>query len=197
MKDRFLNSSISFITSYKQYSKKDIEKLRYGLEGIYLTIYKLFIILIISLILGILKETLIFLVLFNIIRFPAFGFHANTSLECLIISSILILGIPFLFLNLYIPLYVKIIISIICLICYILYAPADTVKRPLPNKKKRIIRKICSIICCLIYIGLMIVFKNSYINNLFLSAIIVETILIIPITYKIFRQSYRNYLNMV
>ena len=46
MKKNFLDKSISFITKYKKYSKKDIEKLEYGLEGLYLTITKAIIIII-------------------------------------------------------------------------------------------------------------------------------------------------------
>ena len=38
MKSAFLNSSIRFIKSYKDVDDKDVEKLRYGLEGIYLTL---------------------------------------------------------------------------------------------------------------------------------------------------------------
>ena len=56
MKSAFLNSSIRFIKSYKDVDDKDVEKLRYGLEGIYLTLQKMIVIVIVSLILGILKE---------------------------------------------------------------------------------------------------------------------------------------------
>ena len=197
MKELFLRHTISLITKYGKYSNEDVEKLRYGLEGIYLTIYKLAIILIISVVLKTFKETLIFLLLFNIIRYPAFGFHANTSFECLIISTILILGIPFCLLHIYIPFFIKVIMSFICLIFYILYAPADTIKRPLRNSKKRKIRKWCSVLLCLIYIALIIILKVNYLHNLFLSSILAEMILILPITYKLFKQPYRNYLNMV
>lgn len=196
MKELFLDKSITFITNQKDYSKEDIDKLRYGLEGIYLTFYKMIIILLVAFLLHILKEVLIFLIIFNIIRYPAFGFHANTSLECLIISLICVVGIPFLLLRIDLNLYTKILIDLICVIQFILYAPADTVKRPLPNKKKRKIRKICAIICCILYSIISIIF-NNYISDLLIAAIIVETIMINPLIYKIFKQPYRNYLNMV
>lgn len=193
MKEVFLNRSISFITSYKKYSLEEIEKLRYGLEGIYLTIYKLVIILILSLILRTFKETIILLLLFNIIRFPAFGFHASTSRECLIVSLLFLLGIPYLLLHIDIPFYLKVSICCVCLICFLIYAPADTVKRPLPNKRKRIIRKSFSVLLCFIYMLGMFLFKNKTINNLFFAAILIETILILPVTYKLFHQPYGNY----
>lgn len=195
MKETFLKKSIAFITNYKEYSKEDIEKLKYGLEGIYLTLYKLVIIILLSLVLGIFKETILFLILFNIIRYPAFGFHANTSMECLIISLLLILGLPFLLLKLDIHIYIKLGIAFICFINFVLYAPADTVKRPLPNVKKRKIRKICSVLCCLLYITLCFLFRNHYISDLLLAAVITESVLINPLIYKVFKQPYRNYLN--
>lgn len=194
MKELFLNKSMNLICNYKTYSKDDKEKLRYGLEGLYLTIYKLVIILILAILLGKIKETIIFLILFNIIRYPAFGFHANTSLQCLIMSILFIIGLPYLLLTIDINIFVKLFICIFCIINFIMYAPADTVKRPLPNVKKRRIRKFFAVLCCLIYSTLCIVLK-SYISDLLLASIIIETILINPITYKLFKQPYRNYLN--
>ena len=195
MKELFLNKSVDFITTYKDYSKDDIEKFRYGLEGIYLTFYKLVIIILISLLLGTFKQTIIFLMFFNIIRYPAFGFHASTSLQCLIMSSIFIVGLPYLLLSIDINLYIKIIIGTFCLINFILYAPADTVKRPLPNVKKRKLRKFFSVLCCLLYLILSLLIK-SYISDLIIASMIVETILINPLIYKLFKQPYRNYLNI-
>lgn len=195
MKELFLNKSMNLITNYKHYSDDDKEKLLYGLEGIYLTVYKLLIIIILSIFLGIFKEIILFLLLFNIIRYPAFGFHANTSLQCLIMSLVFIVGLPYLLLSIDLNIYIRLGISIFCLINFILYAPADTVKRPLPNIKKRKIRKFFSILCCLLY-SVLCIFLKSYIGTLFLVSIIVETILINPIIYKIFKQPYRNYLNL-
>ena len=197
MKDIFLKKSIHFITKYKDYSKEDIGKLRYGLEGIYLTFYKLIIILICSFLLHIFREVLIFLILFNIIRYPAFGFHASTSLECLIMSLLFIIGLPYLLLHVHILFWIKIGICGICIFCFLRYAPADTVKRPLPNVKKRKIRKLCATGCCVLYSCCFFLLKTSFLGNLFLAAMILETILIHPITYKIFKQPYRNYLNMI
>ena len=94
MKDKYLNFTTSFITKYNNYSKEQIEKIRYGLESLYLTITKLAIILILSIILGIFKELVILLVFFNIIRFTGFGFHARNSIECLFSSILLCIGLP-------------------------------------------------------------------------------------------------------
>ena len=62
MKELFVNKSISLIK--KNYSYNDImyERIRYGLEIIYLSITKIFVILLVSYILGMLKETIILMI---------------------------------------------------------------------------------------------------------------------------------------
>ena len=75
MKEKFIDNCIKLITKYKHYSKKDIMKIRYGLEGIYLTIYKMIILIVLALLLGIIKEFLLVIIFFNILRFTVFGFN--------------------------------------------------------------------------------------------------------------------------
>lgn len=193
MKQIFLDKSIKFITKYQTYNQEEMEKLLYGLEGLYLTITKLIFIFIVALILGILKEVIILLLLFNVIRYTGFGFHAKRSIECLIFSSTCFIAVPYLMMNLQINNNTILIIYVLCLLSYILYAPADTVKRPLPNKKKRIIRKIATVIISIVYLILIFIFNNNTMTALILSALINETIMILPITYKLFKQPYNNY----
>ena len=116
MKEKYLNSTISFITKYKEYSNEEIENMRYSLEGLYLTFTKLIVIFSLAIILGIFKEVIILLILFNIIRFTGFGFHAKKSMECLITSTLLFVGVPYLVLYLKPNKTVLLIIGIISLI---------------------------------------------------------------------------------
>ena len=100
MKEVFLNHTMNFIASnQKNLDEEEKEKLAYGLEGLYMNITKLIIIFIMALHLGFIKEFIVALILFNIIRFPGFGFHASKSIVCLITSILLILGLPYLFVN--------------------------------------------------------------------------------------------------
>lgn len=194
MKEVFLNHTMNFIASnQKDLNQEDKEKLAYGLEGLYMTITKLVIIFLIAFLLGFIKEFIITLIFFNIIRFPGFGFHASKSIVCLISSSLLILGLPYLFTNIEVSLTIKIILCIVSVITFIICAPADTQKRPLTNKKKRIIRKIAASSLAVIYSVLIIVFNGYEISNLLMAALLIETILISPIMYLIFKEPYRNY----
>lgn len=195
MKEKFIDNCIKLITKYKHYSKKDIMKIRYGLEGIYLTIYKMIILIVLALLLGIIKEFLLVIIFFNILRFTGFGFHAEKSYQCLIVSLLEFVLLPFILLQICIPNYLYYLICSICLSSYLLYAPADTIKRPLKNRKKRIIRKICTLLIGIIYTFLIIKVSNNFFSKSLLCALIIETLAINPFIYKLFKQPYRNYLN--
>ncbi len=195
MKEVVLTKSINFISQYKEYSEEELEKINYGLEGLYLTITKLVIIVLLSIILNIFKEVMIILVLFNIIRYFGFGIHAKKSSECLLSSIFCFIILPYFLLNIKLDNITNLIIGIICIINFLLFAPADTVKRPLKNKKKRMIRKTLTTITGIIFIAISMIFEGSSISTLFIASVIIEVIMINPITYLILRQPYNNYKN--
>lgn len=193
MKDIFLNSCINFITKYNNYTEKDIKKLRYGLEGIYLTLTKTIIILLLSLILKIFFEVIIIIILFNIIRYFGFGFHAEKSWQCLLMSIFNFIIIPYILLSININFYLDFFISIVCIVGYILWAPADTVKRPLKNKNKRLIRKLITTTIGILFSILSIFLINF--RSIILSVLIIQFIVVCPLTYIIMNQSFNNYKN--
>lgn len=194
MKNAFVNWCMSIINEYnKDLPKKELDKMRYGLEGLYLTVTKLIIIFIISIILGIFKEVLLLILIFNGIRLTAFGVHAKRSIDCLISSCLFFLIFPILCIKLIIPIIVKKILFIPIVLLIGIYAPADTEKRPLKNKKKRKIYKILSILISILYMTLSLIIKDNTLSNCFIFALIIQIIVILPITYKIFGVQYNNY----
>lgn len=194
MKKLIINKCMELVTTYnKDLSQRDIDKIKYGLEGLYLTITKLILIIIVSIILGIWKETLLLILIFNGIRLTSFGVHAKRSIDCLISSTLFFILFPILCIKLTIPLIVKIILVIPLTVLIGIFAPADTEKRPLINKKKRKIYKILSIIISIIYMTIAIVIKDNTLSNCFIFAIVIQIIIMLPITYKIFGVSYNNY----
>lgn len=195
IKSFIINHSIKMISDMNKYSQDELEQIKYGLEGIYVTITKVVVILLASAFLNIFKEALIFLILFNFLRVFAFGLHASKSIWCWISSSLSFLLIPFICKNITFPLVFFIISSCISLISFCLYAPADTIKRPLINARKRKRYKILSICLAMLYIILIFNINNNLFKNLLTFALILQTILILPITYKIFNLSYNNYKN--
>lgn len=194
MKKLIINKCMELVTTYnKDLSQRDIDKIKYGLEGLYLTITKLIFIIIVSIILGIWKETLLLIIIFNGIRLTAFGVHAKRSIDCLISSTLFFILFPIICIKLTIPLIVKIILFIPLTVLIGIFAPADTEKRPLINKKKRKIYKMLSIMISIIYMTIAIVIKDNTLSNCFIFAIVIQIIIMLPITYKIFGVSYNNY----
>ena len=167
--------------------------MRYGIEGLYLELTKTIVITLLAIILGIFKEYLLILLLFNAIRFTAFGIHASKGIYCWISSTITFIGMPFLCKYLVLSLSARLIISSICLCIFLIHAPADTPKRPIIKKKKRIIYKLSTVFIALIYTICAIKINVNYVHNAFLASMIIQCILIHPLTYKVFKTPYNNY----
>lgn len=193
MKENIMNHCMNIITKNTNYNEIKLAEIKYGLETLYLTFSKLIIIGLIAIILGIFKELLIFLIIYNVMRAPSFGLHASKSWICLLTSSITFIGLPLIMKTTQLPLIIKIIVGIISVIGIALFSPADTHKRPIINKKRRRTYKILSTLIAITYIILSILIKNNYISNSFFYATILQNILISPMTYKIFKMPYNNY----
>ena len=191
MKEVFLKHSLQLITANREWDEESLEKIRYGLEGIYLTIVKLVILLALAIILNIERLFLINLVFFNILRFFAFGVHARNSTQCLITSTVMFIIFPILSTSIDFPLPVQIIIASICVLLFLLYAPADTHKRPQKNRKKRQTRKAFAVTIAIVYVLLIIMLKD--LSQIILCGLMTETIMILPITYHILGVPYKNH----
>lgn len=197
LKKFIINKCMNYIEKNTKYDKVKLTEIKYGLEAIYLTFEKLIVIAIISAILGIFKEMLIYILIYNLIRMPSFGLHATKSWICLLSSTILFIGIPYLCVYLSIPIYIKIIIGILGICFMFKNAPADTKKKPIVNKKRRKIYKILSSLLAIIFCGLSIIIKNNFISNCFLLALVMQNFMISPMVYKIFKLPYNNYITFL
>lgn len=194
MKNKFLNYSINSIRKYyPEYNEEKLELIEYGLEAVYLTVTKLFVIYLVAYIMGILSEVILLSVLYNLIRFTAFGLHASKSIYCLIASLIIFIGGALLCIFLNIPILVKVVLSIICIYYLYKYAPADTEKRPIISPKRRKIYKIISTITGIIFTILIIVFYKHKISNYLLIGMLEAVIMIHPKVYALFKLPYDNY----
>lgn len=194
MKEVFLERSLQLLNKEYNYQGDDLDRVKYGLEVIYISITKMFVILLVSIIFRAFKETLLMILFFNCLRTFAYGIHAKKSWHCYISSIICFVLSPMLFKYIEINVIQKILISIICFISYVVFAPADTHKRPLINKEHRKKLKINTLIVCSIYIAIIFISKNSLINNMIILSMITEVFVINPIIYKIFDMPYNNYM---
>ena len=188
---------MNYIEKNTNYSKTQLAEIKYGIEGIYLTISKCIVIFIIALLLGIFKEMIIFMLIYNILRMPSFGLHATKSWICLLSSSILFIGIPHLCIILNIPIIVKVIICILGICLMFKNSPADTKKRPIVSKKRRKIYKTISTLLTILFSFIAIFVNNNFISNCFVFAIVLQNLMISPIIYKIFNLPYNNYITFL
>lgn len=195
MRDVIINRTINLIKKYNNYDKTKLEELEYGLVAIYLLITKLIVILIISIILGIVKEMVIFTLIYIPIRAVSFGLHATKSWICLITSTLIFIGLPFVSTQIFLPIYIKSVIGIISILLMFKNSPADTHKRPIINKNRRLFFKYFSVIIAVIYTFLSIFINNSFISNCLLFSLLIQCFLTSPLVYKIFKLPYNNYKN--
>lgn len=193
MKKKFLNSAMGLISKNKQYTKEEIEIMEYGLETIYLTVTKSVVIFALAYLLDVFVEMFLLLISYNIIRSQAFGLHASKSIYCLISSIIFLVLGAFICKHIVMPWELMVVIALVCDVCLLLYAPADTHKRPLINAKRRKKWKLFSFLLGIIYTILIIVFRDYSIINYLLFGMIEAVLMILPLTYKIFRLPYNNY----
>ena len=193
MKQKFVNSSINFITKYQECNDLKLKRLKYGLEGIYSLVVKLTVVLIIAILTKTIEETALLILFYAGIRTFSYGIHAKSNIACWITTILIYNGFPFLIANTNIPNYISYIILAFSFLSMFLWAPADTPKKPLIRKNQRMKCKIISIIVVLIYTIIYLINKIKIIDNSIIYALLIQSILINPITYKITNTRFNNY----
>lgn len=193
MKDLIIGKQLNVIKKYNDFDDEKLSIIKYGLESIYILITKTIIILLVSYLLGLLKQTVIFLVFYNFIRIPSFGLHATKSWICLVSSLLTFIILPFICMIIAIPTYLKVIIGLIGLAFIIKNAPADTYKRPIISKKRRMFFKVFSSIVTIAMISFSLFIEDQFLANSLLFSIILQCFMISPTVYKFFKLPYNNY----
>lgn len=162
-----------------------IETIRYGIKVFMINVYKIPIIFITAYMLGIFKYAVISYICFGALRAFAGGIHADRGIGC-IASSMTVLYSP-VYLSNYLNRSHNIILFTITFIIIILYAPSDTRKKPIKSKKLRSDLKAKSILTAItIFISSM--FMPEKMSVVMAAGIFMESLLVLPITYKIFRK---------
>lgn len=196
MKELVVGCSMDLIKKqYPQYDETKLAEIKYGLASIYITISKTIVICAIAYILGILKELIIFTVIYNVIRMPSFGLHATKSWICLVSSTLIFIGSTYLCSIVIMPLLLKIILGIVGILLIFKNSPADTEKKPIVNPKRRLAYKIISTVIAIIFVILSLTIPDNFLSNSFIIALIIQCFMTDKLTYKIFGLPYDNYKN--
>ncbi len=193
MREVFADKNLNYISKYYQLSNTEKIKIKYGLEVLYTVITKTIGILLMSLFLKTFKETIILMGFYLLLRLFSHGIHAKKSSHCWVASILTYGAFPLLIKYFVIKKIYILIMSTIAFVCFIIWAPADTPKKPLINKKKRIIDKLLTLIISTTLMFVVILSKNSLINNCIFFSYIMSTISINPLTYKLFKIPFNNY----
>lgn len=195
MRDKVVDSLMVSIKNNNNFDNVKLEEIRYGFLGLYTLITKTTVIILLSLILGFFKQFIIFFFFYTLLRSVGFGAHAKTNMQCWLFSTLLLIGLPYLITKINFSTNTIFIVWVICFINFLIFAPADTEKRPMISKKRKLIFKIIILLLSLLYLGLLIKFNS--LSNLILSSMILEGILVNPVGYKLMGQKVRFKLNNI
>ena len=170
------------------------EIIMYGLQNIIGELPKGIIILLIAYILGILKLTLISILIVAPYRCVSGGVHMKTHIGCIIYTLLLYSGSSLLGKYIVLTGNVKIMLAIaiwiFCMIMIKLYAPADTENLPILRKKERKQKQILSYIIITSEILIAIFIKNTTISGIIIFGDFIQTLTITRIAYKVTHNKY-------
>lgn len=192
MKDLFIKNCFDFINNRKKLDDYAQIKIKYGLEVMYNFVVKTSLVIILSVLFHCFIEVLFIFLFYGLIRTFAHGIHCTSNLFCWIftLSSYLLSIFVIRFLD--ISYHVSILICVYSVFIILLFSPSDTKYRPLINKSKRIKFKILSTLIAIIY-SYIILFSNFKYSNCMVISLILTTIVINPISYKLLGLRRNNY----
>ena len=167
----------------------------YGLELIIGEIPKLILLILLAFILRI--GLLVIFAYVSMLPYKAMagGFHLKSHIGCTLGTFIVYFGNVLLSKYLIIqPDYIRYIVLIITwifsMIMISLYAPADTVNLPILRKKERKLKKILSYIFMTLTLIASLLIHDSTISNILLFNVIMESISISKLAYKLTKNEY-------
>lgn len=171
------------------------EVIMYGLELIIGEIPKLILLILLAFILRI--GLLVIFAYVSMLPYKAMagGFHLKSHIGCTLGTFIVYFGNVLLSKYLIIqPDYIRYIVLIITwifsMIMISLYAPADTVNLPILRKKERKLKKILSYIFMTLTLIASLLIHDSTISNILLFNVIIESISISKLAYKLTKNEY-------
>ena len=195
MIDKICNFFVKKIRSkMPEIDDEKAEVILYGIQLIVGEIPKIFILFILSFILGIGWYTILAFVALLPYRASSGGFHLKTHLGCILGTSLFYYGNVYLSKFLVLSSMQKygliLLTFIFGIIMVSLYAPADTENVPIISKKERKNKKILSYITLTLTLIASLVVKDGVISNIIIFGVLIQTIMITRLAYKITNNKY-------
>ena len=170
------------------------EIINYGLQLLIGEIPKMLITLLVSYILGILRLTIIMVLIIMPFRAFSGGFHLHTHIGCIISTTMYYCGIPKISIYCYLNSQTEIFFVLCALIFGIIiikkYAPADTENVPILQEKTRKQKKILSYITYTLGLIIALIIKDNVVSNIIIFGYLTQIMMITPLAYKITKNKY-------
>lgn len=178
---------MKFYYKHSDMSDESIKYLYFGLYTIVSTLSKMIIIILLSLILGLFKETIILMSIMFSIRYFSGGIHMKSSFSCTIVSILFYIGGSFISSYHLVNCKLCLILSIFFSIFIIKYSPCETEKRPIKEADKRKKLKIITAVVLTAILVINICIKSNLLFNITLLAFLSQSIFVNPLTYNMSR----------
>ena len=165
----------------------DYLKCKIGLETFLVNLSKLTVVYGLAIVAGIFFETFIFHMSYMFIRTHAYGVHCKSSLQCTMISCLILLGVPSLLFVFQLPKIDYIFIYGANYMILYTYAPAATRKNGiyyLKEADKKVLRKKAMKANNIIFLMSLII-PSVFIGNLVIVASLTAAIMTTPLAYRI------------
>lgn len=188
-----------FLTNKMRKEMPDInderaEIINFGLQNIIGEIPKIFLVIGMSFLLGIIKETLLTILIIMPYRNFSGGFHLKTHIGCIVGTTMFYCGVAAISKYIVLLPIIKYSMALAILIFGIwmikLYAPADTENVPILTKKERKQKKILSYIILTIALIIASIIPNNIITNIILFGYLIQTLNITKIAYRLTNNKY-------
>jgi len=164
-----------------------------GLESILINISKGFIVYMIAILFQTVLPTFITHATYVLLRKFSQGLHAKSSFVCTVVSVTLFVILPAIMQNIILSRPVVFFIGIIVTCLFYLYAPADTEKSPILNAETRNHLKWRSVWSSALITVVALIVPYPMVRTLMVLGLVLQIIMILPITYKLLGRRYRNY----
>lgn len=171
-------------------SERKLAEINYGIAVFITNSYKLLFIFFLAILLNIFKDFLIAFISFGALRTFASGVHAKGEWTCLPASALFFFGIVYSGMVIDLNIYAVSIIFALCFAAVLRYAPADTEERPIASRK---LRKKLKVLSCFAVVALYLASAynlGTSISSIIAFSVLVETLLILPVTYKLAGSMY-------
>lgn len=168
-----------------EFSEEKLAEINYGIAIFVANSYKMLILFILAIFMGVFKYFLVAMLSFGLLRSFASGVHAKREWTCLPASILLFSGIIYLGTAVRLSILAISLLFTLCMSVMLKYSPADTEERPIASIKLRNKLKIMSCVSLLLLYTVSLYYNGTSVSSIITFSALFESVLIIPITYKL------------